>query len=241
MEDPNLQKNRKIQGPASACCGESAFTRVLDARWHAPRVFRRAPERLSALRPPLDSGERSNDAKPRAQTCGAGTRRSGLFDMVRRSGTAAHFGEANPTNPTRVVPARGTPRRQKCVYARLRRAMRRGGPVAGIHNHGLWLWVAALRPLRWRRPGRRSFMRTTQQPVAVGNDRRLRSIVSGLLFTMDGATPTCRAVGCAPPRTVGRCRMGRGSKWWLGAGEEAGAAKPARRQRRDSPLIAAKR
>jgi hypothetical protein len=32
------------------------------------------------------------------------------------------------------------------------------------------------------------------QPVAVGNDRRLRFIVSGLLFTMDGATPTCRAV-----------------------------------------------
>src|ERR1700730_6818648 len=50
------------------------------------------------------------------------------------------------------------------------------------------------------------------QPAAVGNDRRLRSLVSGLLFTMDGATPTCRAVGCAPPRTVGRCRMGRGSK-----------------------------
>src|ERR1700757_3302882 len=50
------------------------------------------------------------------------------------------------------------------------------------------------------------------QPVAVGNDRRLRSLVSGLLFTMDGATPTCRAVGCAPPRTVGRCRMGCGSK-----------------------------
>src|SRR5262249_6440361 len=31
--------------------------------------------------------------------------------------------------------------------------------------------------------------------VAAGNDRRLRSIVSGLLFTMDGATSTCRAVG----------------------------------------------
>jgi len=31
------------------------------------------------------------------------------------------------------------------------------------------------------------------QPAAVGNDRRLRSIVSGSLFTMNGATPTCRA------------------------------------------------
>ena len=34
----------------------SAFTRVFDARWRASRVFRRAPERFSALRPPLDSG-----------------------------------------------------------------------------------------------------------------------------------------------------------------------------------------
>ena len=32
------------------------------------------------------------------------------------------------------------------------------------------------------------------QPPAAGNDRWLRSIVSGLLFTMDGATSTCRAV-----------------------------------------------
>src|SRR5215469_16653475 len=30
----------------------------------APRVFRRAPERFSALRPPLFTGERSNDANP---------------------------------------------------------------------------------------------------------------------------------------------------------------------------------
>src|SRR5262249_58579045 len=31
------------------------------------------------------------------------------------------------------------------------------------------------------------------QPVAVGEDRQPRSIVSGLLFTMNSATPTCRA------------------------------------------------
>src|SRR5262249_29967792 len=37
--------------------------------------------------------------------------------------------------------------------------------------------------------------RANNQPVAVGNERRLRSLVSGLLFTMNGATPTCRAVG----------------------------------------------
>src|SRR5215831_4507424 len=45
------------------------------------------------------------------------------------------------------------------------------------------------------KPRRRSGGRN--QPAAVGNDRRLRSIVSGLFFTMDGATQTCRAVGCA--------------------------------------------
>src|SRR5262249_2668076 len=39
-----------------ACRVISAFTRVFDALWRAPRVFRRAPERFSALRPPLDSG-----------------------------------------------------------------------------------------------------------------------------------------------------------------------------------------
>src|SRR5262245_2544576 len=31
------------------------------------------------------------------------------------------------------------------------------------------------------------------QPAAVGTDPRPGAIVSGLLFTMDGATPTCRA------------------------------------------------
>src|SRR5262245_34624321 len=37
--------------------------------------------------------------------------------------------------------------------------------------------------------------RAKYQPAAVGNDRRHRCIVSGLLFTMNAATPTCRAVG----------------------------------------------
>src|SRR5262245_62955830 len=47
---------------------------------------------------------------------------------------------------------------------------------------------------RCARPGRRSFIRTKNQPAAVGNGHGLRSIVSGLLFTMISATPTCRAV-----------------------------------------------
>src|SRR6516164_2670236 len=52
----------------------SAFTRVFDARWRAPRVFRRAPERLSALRPPLFAGERSKGANPGRAKRAAGTR-----------------------------------------------------------------------------------------------------------------------------------------------------------------------
>jgi hypothetical protein len=49
----------------------SAFTRVFDARWQALRVFRRAPERFSALRPPLDSGS----VKQGCKTPGANMRR----------------------------------------------------------------------------------------------------------------------------------------------------------------------
>src|SRR6516165_8984259 len=41
------------------------------ALWRTPRVFRRAPERLSALRPPLDPG----CAKQRCKILGAKTRR----------------------------------------------------------------------------------------------------------------------------------------------------------------------
>ena len=113
----------------------------------------------SALRPPLDSG--LGEAK--LQTPGAenaSRERDGLFEMVRRSASAAHFGETNPTN-----------------------------------NHGLRLSVPALRPLR--RVGRddESFIRTKHQPAAVGNDRRLGFPVSGLFFTGNAATPTCRAVG----------------------------------------------
>jgi hypothetical protein len=55
---------RKAPRKRLACRVISAFTRVFGARWRASRVFRRAPECLSALRPPSFSGERSNDANP---------------------------------------------------------------------------------------------------------------------------------------------------------------------------------
>jgi hypothetical protein len=53
-----------------------------------------------------------------------------------REGRTAYFGGANPPNPTRVVRARGTPRR-----------LRRGDPVAGTHDHRQWLWAPALAAL----------------------------------------------------------------------------------------------
>src|SRR5215831_1155664 len=53
-ERPALWDARRL-ARRLACRGESAFTRVFHALWHASRVFRRAPERFSALRPPLDS------------------------------------------------------------------------------------------------------------------------------------------------------------------------------------------
>src|SRR6516164_6359620 len=39
----------------------------------------------------------------------------------------------------------------------------------------------------------------------VGNNRQLRSIVSGLLFTMNAATPTCRAGARSADIHLGRC------------------------------------
>jgi hypothetical protein len=60
--------------PASQAPGVSVEDARERAKGHAPRVFRRAPERFSALRPPLDSGRVKQSRKPRAQTCAAGTR-----------------------------------------------------------------------------------------------------------------------------------------------------------------------
>src|SRR5262249_36527801 len=58
MEDSESAKKQENTGigPASACRGENAFTRVFHALWHAQRVLSAAPERFSALRPPLDAG-----------------------------------------------------------------------------------------------------------------------------------------------------------------------------------------
>jgi hypothetical protein len=105
-----------------------------------------------------------------------------------REASAARFGKTKPTLvlAIRVVPAE-----------------------AGTHHHCRWLWVPALAALGRDDDG---LARTKSQRAAVGNDRRPRSIVSGLLFTMNGATPTCRAAvpgeGRHALRGVGFTRSG---------------------------------
>src|SRR5262245_37153468 len=101
-----------------------------------------APERLSALRPPLDSGERSKVANPGRKS--APRERGGLFDIVRRE--LPKTVRRRAASSARVVPAK-----------------------AGTHNQGPWLWVPALR--RFAGVGQDdSRFSLERQPVAVGND-----------------------------------------------------------------------
>src|SRR5215472_15651515 len=55
--------------------------RLVTRRGHAQRVLSAAPERFSALRPPLDSGWRSKGANPGRKN--APREREWLFDIVR--------------------------------------------------------------------------------------------------------------------------------------------------------------
>src|SRR5258708_8371997 len=83
---------------------------------------------------PDDQNARMLHMEAAAPVSGRGRQRNGEAQAKRPGAPCcleANVGIAGP--PTRVVPAK-----------------------AGTHNHGLWLWVPALRPLRGRRPGRRS-------------------------------------------------------------------------------------
>src|SRR5262249_13324185 len=65
-------ERREASGPRHGAQGASLGA-WRAAAWHAP-TGAAAPERFSALRPPLDSGERSNDANPGRKKRAAGTR-----------------------------------------------------------------------------------------------------------------------------------------------------------------------
>jgi hypothetical protein len=173
-----------------------------------PRVFRRAPERLSALRPPLkgvsEAKRQSPDAAMRARE------RDGLFDIVSWFSRdvlilrSAHA-ERVPQTRTRVRASRRM-RTNHCVRPCFE--THRSAPSVRMHLRR----AARLLSMRARRaahfgqtnPGvilaKRSQARvcvsgrSEGQPPAVRNDRRLRSIVSALLFTMGFATRTCRSM-----------------------------------------------
>jgi hypothetical protein len=132
----------------------------------APGVSRHdTPQGCSAEHPnvsrrsahPSVRGERSKVANPGRRN--APRERDVLFDIVRRSAgaVAAHFGETNPTNPTGVVSAHSASK------------TRVNALMLGTHNHGLWLWVPALRPLHGRRPGRRPFTKNEKPTCGCGN------------------------------------------------------------------------
>ncbi len=69
----------------------------------------------------------------------------------------------------------------------------------GRRGRGVWRNEAKRATLRPRPP-----RRAKNQPAGVANDRRLGSIVSGLLFTMNGATRTCEP--SAQGASLGRIR-----------------------------------
>jgi hypothetical protein len=96
-------------------------------------VFRRAPERLSALRPPLDSGERSKVANPGRKN--APRERDRLFDIVRSTTTRAVA--VSPFAPSPLV-GEGT---KVCPRTRMGEGARHTTPSP---HHRRWQHRAAL-------------------------------------------------------------------------------------------------
>jgi hypothetical protein len=126
-----------------------------------------APERFSALRPPLDSGV----SEARMQTPDAKNaprERDGLFDIVSWT-------------ETRCSSSSGGARMRKRFRKVERACARRCEAPQHEGEYGRWHFGRT-------RPSR------ADEPAVAESGRRVSSIVSGLLFTMDAATSTCRAV-----------------------------------------------
>ncbi len=188
-----------------------AWRAALRAR---PRVFRRAPERLSALRPPLvgvsEAKRQSPDAAMRARE------RDGLFDMVKNAASdgrphpeerACDKGCANANLRARVSKDEDEPLRAPSCFETHRSAVRRRQRLRSRRAAMLLSMRARRRRAFWpnepncdfgqtnpspgsppaprgRRPGRRP-LGLEHQPLAVGNDRPLGFPVSGLFFTVN--------------------------------------------------------
>jgi hypothetical protein len=167
-------------------------------RWSAERrasrvMGRKAPRKRLAYR--VESAfTRVFDAHDTPHGCLAGTRTSLGAPPTPRFGVS----EAKVQTPDAKT-RRGND--GGCLYGEMGPQAPVVPAKAGTRDHRRWLWVPALAALG--RDDDRS-VRAKHQPAAVGNDHGPRSIVSGLLFTMNSATPTCRAVSRATVRTTVR-------------------------------------
>jgi hypothetical protein len=152
----------------------------LDALWDARRLARRLAYRV------ISAFTRVFEAHDTPHGCLARTRTFLGAPPTPRLGVS----EAKVASPRAQKCAAGT---MECVLLIRSRGSFRHRVVpakAGTHNHRRWLWVPALAALGRDDDG---LGRTKNQPAAVRNRRRRSSLVSGLLFTMSGATATCRA------------------------------------------------
>jgi hypothetical protein len=161
---------------------------------------------------------------------------------VRRSASAvaAHFGETNPTNPTRVVPAHSASK------------TRVNALMLGTHNHGLWLWVPALRPASRASAGTTIFHKNEKSTCGC----RKRSLVRLACFrpviyreccnpNVSSRQRVATAWGCrrvrSPPPTC-RCRRRDGLStpracwpWLRSQARRSAASPPASPRFRESP------
>ncbi len=153
-----------------------------------------APERFSALRPPLDSGSVKQSCKPRTQICVAGT-------MEAVCMVSSAVGDARPHPEERACSVVLQSRTSVRASRRMRTAtawalMLRDASQRSRAGEASVLASRCDAPQHEGAATHHSSVSAASReapPAAVRNDRRRNSIVSGLLFTMNGATATCRA------------------------------------------------
>src|SRR5215468_5284329 len=147
---------------------------------HASRVFRRAPERLSALRPPSIRVSEARMQTPGAEN--APRERWRLFDMVN---CAARAARPHPEE-------RACRRRSANSNGRTRVSKDEDGRALMLRDASRRAWAVEVPALACGRDAPQH--EGKHQPAAVRNDRRLGFPVSGLLFTGKAATATCLAL-----------------------------------------------
>jgi len=159
---------------ASASANSNAHARVSkDEDGH--RTAPHASRRIAALR---------GGGRVCASICAAM-----LLSMRARASGAFWPNEPNASHSGR--PREGHPATHSASQTRVNALLpSRGTPLRGPMITRRWLWVPALAALG-RDDDPVGFVKN--QPAGVGKDRRLRSVVLGLFFTMKNATFTCRA------------------------------------------------